>query len=551
MFNKRIRFIWSVFVICFFLITIQLFNIQTNLARKYSVAAALQQTRNRVIYHERGDILDRSGIKFTGRETCWKAILQPATLMNNPSVLRTAADLLEVDYEDFTAKLSKDNLPYLVDISQAQAVALGDLTLPGISVIDMRVRNSEKTLATHIIGYVDEKGETGLAGIEKIYQDTLYSGAGVYAGVIADAGDSFMSNFGYRIWNNMGKERLNVKLTLDYHMQRIVEETMERMVEKGAAVLIDILTGDILAISSRPGFNPPNINPYLNDNNQPLFNRALGAYIPGSIFKIVTAAAALEMGISPDLTFECPGYVDFDGIRINCWNHERGGHGELNMPQAFAQSCNSYFIKLGLEIGRDAILEMADNFGFGHITGLSKQGIEEPTGMVPSTIGPAHPAETGNISIGQGPVLVSPVQAANMTAAIANGGILNQVSIVDSIVNDRGEKIRNIRNSDWKRAISKETSAQLQGMMLLTVQAGTGSMANVRGYGGSAGKTGSAETGWVIDDREILHAWFAGYFPVDTPKYSLCIFIEDGQSGSSSAAPVFAEIAAKLMDAGF
>ncbi|NMA66612.1 MAG: stage V sporulation protein D, partial [Clostridiaceae bacterium] len=316
-------------------------------------------------------------------------------------------------------------------------------------------------------------------------------------------------------------------------------------------VLIDILTGNILAISSRPNFDPSNINPYLNDANQPLFNRALGAYTPGSIFKIVTAAAALESGVSPDLVFECPGYVDFDGTRINCWNHERGGHGFINMVQAFAQSCNSYFIKLGLEIGRDTILDMANKFGFGHLTGLNRQNINEPSGMVPSTIGPAHPAETGNISIGQGPLLVSPVQAANMTAAIANGGILNQVSLVDSIVNDEGDKIRNIKNSGWSRVISKETAAALQGMMLLTVQAGTGNMANVRGYGGSAGKTGSAETGWKIDDREILHAWFSGYFPVDTPKYSLCVFIEDGKSGSSSAAPVFAEIAAKLMDAGF
>ena len=551
MFCKRVVFIRSVFLICLVLISIRLLNIQTILGREYSVAAALQQIRNRVIYHERGDILDRNGIKFTGRETCWKAILQPATLLPNPAAVRTVAELLDTDFEDLTEKLARDNLPYVVDISQAQAVALGDLTIPGVSVIDMRVRSGEETLAPHIMGYVDEKGETGLAGIEKIYQDTLHSGAGVYAGVIADAGNSFMEDFGYRIWNNMGRERLNVKLTLDYHMQEIVEETLDRMVDKGAAVLVDILTGDILAISSRPDFDPSNINLYLDDENQPLFNRALGAYTPGSIFKIVTAAAALEMGISPDLTFECPGYVDFDGIRINCWNHERGGHGLLNMAQAFAQSCNSYFIKLGLEVGRDKILNMADNFGLGHMTGLGKQGIDEPRGMIPSTIGPAHPAETGNISIGQGPLLVSPVQAANMTAAIANGGILNQVSLVDSIENDKGEKIRNVRNSGWKRVISKETAVQLQGMMLLTVQAGTGSMANVRGYGGSAGKTGSAETGWVIDDRQIIHAWFAGYFPVDTPRYSLCVFIEDGQSGSRSAAPVFAEIAAKLMDAGY
>ncbi len=551
MFKKRLKFIRFVFLFSLILITIRLFNIQTETGKQYSVAAALQQTRNRVVYRERGDILDRNGIRFTGRKTSWQAILQPETLLASPSSLRTVAEILDLNPASLTQELSKDNLPYLADITPAQAMASMDLTIPGLSVMDMRVRNDEDTLASHVLGYVDEKGEIGLAGIEKTYQNTLFSGAGVFAGVIADAGDSFMSDFGYRIWNNMGREKLNVKLTLDYHMQSIVEETMDRMVDKGAVVLIDIITGEILAIASRPDFDPSNIKTFLQDPSQPLFNRALGAYTPGSIFKIVTAAAALEAGISPALSFDCPGYVDFDGIRMKCWSYEQGGHGTVNMAQAFAHSCNSYFIKLGLEVGRDPILKMAEQFGFGHKTGLNLQGIEEPTGKVPSTIGSASPAETGNISIGQGNLLVSPVQAVKMTAAIANGGILNQLSLVDSVVNDKGERIRNIGTPSWKRIISKETAASLQGMMLLTVQSGTGELANVRGYGGSAGKTGSAETGWIEDDRAILHAWFSGYFPVDTPKYALCVFIEDGKSGSGSAAPVFAEIAAKLMDAGY
>ena len=551
MFEKRYKFIRFIFFVFLAFVTVRLFVIQTLRSQEFSVKAALQQTRNRTVYKERGDILDRNGIRFTSRETSWKAILQPATLLNEPAGLRIIADLLKVPYEELKDKLSSDNLPLVANISQAQAIAIMDSTIKGISVMDTRVRYSKDTLATHILGYVGKKGDEGLAGIEKAYQNTLNTGGAVYAGVIADAGDSFMSDFGYRIWSDLDKERLNVKLTLDYHMQQIVEETMDRMVDKGAVVVMDILTGEILAMASRPDFDPSNINPYLNDENQPLFNRALGAYTPGSVFKIVTAAAALEQGVSPDLTFECPGYVELNGLRMNCWNYEKGGHGTINMAQAFAQSCNSYFINLGLTIGYDAILEMADRFGLGHKTGLDKAGIDEPSGLVPSTIGNAPAAEIGNVSIGQGNLLVSPVQAANMTAVIANGGILNKVSLVDSIVNDKGEKIRNIASPSWKRIISKETAASLQGMMLLTVQSGTGELANVRGYGGSAGKTGSAETGWIKDNREIHHAWFSGYFPIDAPRYSLCVFIEDGKSGGSSAAPVFAEIAAKLMDSGY
>ncbi len=548
---KRFRIIRSLFIFLLIIVAIKLFNIQAITGEQYSTKAALQQARSRLIYRERGDILDKNGIRMTGRKTCWLAVLQPYTLLNSPTNLSTIASVFEMTPKYLSGELSKNSLPYIHEITSAQAKAISDSTLTGISVIDMRVRNDADTLATHVLGYVDEKGEEGLAGIEKAYQETLKKGDGVYAGIIADAGDGYMSDFGYRIWNNMNQNDLNVQLTLDYHLQSIVEKTMDRMVDKGAVVILDILTGEILAIASRPNFDPSNINPSLVDDNEPLFNRALGTYTPGSIFKMVTAAAALEDGISADLSFDCPGYVDLGGIKMKCSSFEDGGHGNINMAQAFARSCNSYFINLGLRLGRDKLLDMAEKFGLGSKTGLIDQGIEEPSGLLPSFLGQASPVEIGNISIGQGELLISPIHAANMTSVIANGGILNQVSLVKGIVNDKGECIRNISLPKWNRIISKETAAALQGMMLLTVQSGTGKWADIKGHGGSAGKTGSAETGWVKENRNILHAWFSGYFPIDAPRYSLCVFIEDGKSGSSSAAPIFAEISAQIMDAGY
>lgn len=548
---RRLKACRFVFLFLLIMIAIRLFNIQAITGKQYSTEAAIQQSRNRIIYRERGDILDRNGISFTGRDTYWKAILQPVTLLNNPNALRIIADVLEFDSGYLKDQLSKDNLPYITNITAAQARAISDSSLIGISVIDLRKRYNEHTLAPHILGYIDESGAEGLAGIEKAYQNTLMRGGGVYAGILADAGNGFMNKLGYRIWNTMGKERLNIQLTLDYHIQSIVESIMDRMVDKGAVVLLDILTGDILAISSRPDFNPSNIYPSLLDEEQPLFNRALGTYTPGSIFKMITAAAALENDFSPDITYNCPGYVELGSLKMKCTSYEEGGHGNINMVQAFARSCNSYFINLGMEIGRDKILAMADKFGLGRNTGLENEGIEESSGILPSYIGNASPAEIGNISIGQGEILVSPIQAANIASVIANGGLLNDVSLIKAIVNNQGEKVRNVSIPTWSRVISKETAAALQGMMLLTVQSGTGKWADIGGHGGSAGKTGSAETGWVKDNRNILHAWFSGYFPVDCPRYALCVFIEDGQSGSSSAAPIFAEISAQIMDAGY
>lgn len=549
--ESRVRKVRYLFILFLIFLCIRILNIQAITGREYSTAAAVQRFRNVEIYEERGDFLDRNGIKMTSRSMKTVTVIQPDTLMRNPPALRLLADIMKTSENDLKASLSSRHLPYTAEVSPGQAEAIADAGLDGLSVVEVWDRNSDQTLATHILGYVDEKGSEGLAGLEKIYQNTLTRGGGVYTGVLADAGNSVMENYGYRIWNAMGQEKLNIRTTLDFHMQKIVEETMDRMMDKGAVAVVDILNGDILAMASRPDFDPSRVNPSLQDENQPLFNRALGEYTPGSIFKIVTAAAALEKGITPDLTFECPGYADLNGLIMKCWRFEHGGHGTLNLAQAFSESCNTYFINLGLKVGRDDILDMAEKLGLGRKTGINRQGIPEPAGLLPNTINQASAAEIGNLSIGQGDLLVSPVQAANLTAVIANGGILNKLNLIDCIVNDNGDRIRNIKEPSWQRVLSRETAMALQGMMLMTVESGTGEKASIQGYGGSAGKTGSAETGWIKDDREVLHAWFAGYFPIDAPRYAMCVFIEDGTSGASSAAPVFAEISARIMDLGY
>jgi cell division protein FtsI/penicillin-binding protein 2 len=329
---KKIRFL---LVFLLFLLAVRVYSIQSVSGEDYTVAAALQRFRNVEIYSERGDILDRNGIKLTNRGVQPILVIQPDSLLSSAPGLRLVSDILNVSQDVLRANLSKSRLPYTAAISKGQAKAIADADLEGLGVVDVWVRNDSQTLAPHILGYVNEKGDEGLSGLEKSYQGTLSRGGGVYAGVLADASDSVMLNYGYRIWNTLGVERLNIKTTLDYHMQTIVEDTMDRMVEKGAVVIVDILNGDILAIASRPGFNPATINRYLNDEDQPLFNRALGEYTPGSIFKIVTAAAALEKGILPTLTFDCPGYVEFGGLKMKCWTYNSGGHGTLNMARAF------------------------------------------------------------------------------------------------------------------------------------------------------------------------------------------------------------------------
>lgn len=549
--KSRISFVRVLFVILLLYLAFRMFSIQAVKGEEYSEAAAVQRLRNTKIYTERGDILDRNGIKFTNRQKQYLAVIQPGDLLRDAARLSRAADLLGMPAGDLENALSESFLPFAVKVSDDRANAIMNASPEGVSIVEVPVRNSEAMLAAHMIGYVDEKGENGLSGLEKAYQNTLMKGGGVFAGVLADAGNTAMEQFGYRIWDTTGVQKLNIKTTLDYHMQEIVEEVMDRMVDRGAVVIVDILNGDLLAIASRPGFNPARIGAALHDPAQPLFNRALGEYTPGSIFKIVTAAAALEKGISPEETFDCPGYAMLGDLMMKCWSYDEGGHGTLNMTEAFAQSCNTYFIALGQQVGKNDIIAMADKLGLGRRTGLYLQGMDEPYGLLPNTMGYASPAEVANLSIGQGDLLISPVQAANLVSAIANGGILNRISMIDCIINERGEKIRNIKSPAWERVLDKKTAETLQKMMKMTVEDGTGRLANIKGFGGSAGKTGSAETGWIQDDRDVLHAWFVGYFPVDEPRYAMCVFIEDGTSGGKSAAPVFAEISARIMDLGY
>ena len=329
---------------------------------------------------------------------------------------------------------------------------------------------------------------------------------------------------------------------------KLAEGLSEKMVPSGAVAIVDILNGDVLVLASRPGFNPDDISAWLTDERQPLFNRAIAGYTPGSIFKIITTAAALEQGYDPSKTFDCPGFVTIGEQTFKCWSYNSGGHGTVDLKNGFAQSCNSYFIQMGIQLGGKKMTDTAREFGLGSVTGLSAQLISEYEGLLPSNDDLQGDGNLANLAMGQGKILVTPLQGAGMAATIANGGIRNTMNIVDCILNKDGDIIRDLKKKEWKRVISKETAEKLMDMMEATVENGTGQRADIRGYGGSAGKTGSAETGFVEDGRRILHAWFTGYFPYIEPRYAMCVFVEDGTGGGTSAAPVFAEIAARIME---
>ena len=372
----------------------------------------------------------------------------------------------------------------------------------------------------------------------------------VTIGIVTDATAKYISGLGYRIIdpNTFNTEKkLNIKLTIDWHIQKIVEDVLNENNIVGSVVIEDIVNGDIIAICSKPDFNPNQIEEYLHDSYKPLFNRAIASYPPGSIFKVITAAAALENGYLENTKYNCEGKIDIGSLEFKCSSYNIG-HGTIDMYKAFSLSCNPYFINVGIKTGKEKLFEMAKAFGIGIPTGLSEQNIEESYGYLPLTSEIQSNGDIANISIGQGKLLITPVQAADIAAIIANGGIKNNINIVDSIINDDGNKIRNYKNNYGNRVISIETAHLLKKMMDITVTQGTGKKANIDAYGGCGGKTGTAETGQVKNEEKVVHAWFIGYFPKTQPKYSMSVFIEDGKSGGGKAAPIFAEIAEKILD---
>jgi peptidoglycan glycosyltransferase/penicillin-binding protein 2 len=282
-----------------------------------------------------------------------------------------------------------------------------------------------------------------------------------------------------------------------------------------------------------------------------LINKAIQPYNLGSIFKIIIAEAAFENKIVKETDgFTCTGQIDVDGQMKRCATHANRGRVELNFENAFAESCNTVFIQTGLKVGYKNIVETARKFGLGQSIGLDKDGLQEDPGLIEYNKYVSN-REVANLSIGQGSLLVTPLQVANLLSIVANDGVQRKVNIVDSIVDDEGKVVKNIKEINDTVIFSKDNIQRVKKMMEKVTEEGTGTEANLKEYGGVAGKTSSAETGIYNGNEQIIHAWFGGYFPQKNPRYAMALIIENGKSGSHAAAPIFREIAYNILSLGY
>jgi len=358
-----------------------------------------------------------------------------------------------------------------------------------------------------------------------------------------------------------------VWLTIDSQVQRVAEEALEEATSQrgkaGAAVVLDVRTGEVLAMASRPtydpnkwikGFSPQEWEALQKDPRNPLLNQAIGGcYPPGSVFKLISSCAAFS---TTDLTltdtYYCAGVIHEGRDRrpFRCWRK----HGEVAYYQGLAESCDVYFYSLvrSKGLGSDALAEYARRFGLGSVTGIGLTG--ERAGFVPDRRWkqaqkqePWFTGDTLNFVIGQGYLTVTPLQMAVVTAAVANGGILVQPRLVRKLEWPQwtGYGTQVVSATQTRRVgVDDKILAYVRQGMRLAVEGEHGTAAGLRGLGVPvAGKTGSAEH----QPGRPTHAWFVCYAPADDPRYAVCVFIAEGGHGGTAAAPVARRILAAAL----
>ncbi|NLK71133.1 MAG: penicillin-binding protein 2 [Clostridiales bacterium] len=433
------------------------------------------------------------------------------------------------DRNDFYNKL-KYEAPFVC------AVDKDSFECEDITVFKVPVRTAENQLAQHIIGYT--QNGVGVTGIELSFDKFLRSIESKNKVIYNIDGTGSVLNGKEKMVEYAKEIRAGIVTTIDADIQEICENAAKDMA-KGSVVVMDVKTGEIRAMLSKPDYSVNHLEKALASEDSPLINRPLYAYNVGSIFKLVIAAEALNGGLSKNFMYECTGSIDVNGQIFNC--HKRNGHGHQDMENAIINSCNTYFINLVQYIDTERLWNMSNILGFGRETVLANN-IVASSGNLPSVSDLSIPAEKSNFSFGQGKLLSTPVQITTLTCAIANGGDLPKAKLIRGTTMD-GKTVDNEAEIVYTKAFSTEVAIAIQDYMIAAINENEDSNAKPDNIF-AAGKTSTAQTGRYDENgKDICHAWITGFFPVANPEYAVTVLVEDGGFGNDEAAPIFKKIA--------
>ncbi len=533
---------------------------------------------------DRGMLLDRKGRILARNRPSFEVYLVPEDVKANPEVLPQVGKLLNIPAEEIRQRfdMQKRRAPFKpvkiksdIDWNELALLETNRVHLPGL-IVDVRPRRAYDygDLASHLIGYLGEIDENelrqsketsyrmgaliGKYGVEYRWENDL---KGVDGGrqIEVDALGREIRPLGV-VEPFPGN---NLILTIDLDLQQTAEEAYQD--KNGALVAMDPKTGRILAMVSKPSFEPDvfarNILPeewkaLVENPAHPLQNKGIqGQYPAGSTFKIVTAIAGLESGIiTPNTTFSCAGAFPYGNRNFRCWKEK--GHGNISLHRAIVESCDIYFYQVGLKVGPDLIAHYANEFGLGKVTGISLP--HERPGTVPSSSWkkkrfgvPWYSGETLSFSVGQGYLNATPLQLLMLISGVANGGKLYRPQVVEKVENIYGSKLKEYPPVELGRANVSEKTLQI------VQEALRGAVNDPHGTGYTcalkevkvAGKTGTAQVIKLPENfkkgdmnRVPLkfrdHAWFVAYAPFEDPKIAVAVLVEHGGFGASAAAPI-------------
>ena len=532
----------------------------------------------------RGQIVDRDGSPLAQNRVAYQVGLQFRQFENADQDFvinwaRTRLDALQTlvknsvpktDEEIYDHYRNRRWLPLLVSgqIGEKEARDIETKLTSGLILHPIYRRiYPEGELAAHILGYSGSVGKLptgpinfneplweeseGRAGLEKIFNTQLTGEPGMKRLLFDESGNKLLEEQVKR-----PRPGGTVVTTIDLEWQKLAEETLKKGCRRGAFVVIDVITGEVLVMASRPSFDLNNFIPGINevdfkaleaDPSQPLFGRAFqSAYPPASSFKPIVALAALNNGVVTETSeIYCPAAINIGKTTFNNWS--KIPEGSINVKRALARSCNTWFYQVGIDVGPSAFLGLARRLGFGERTGLPLLG--ESPGLVPSDEWMLKnekrrilDGDTANLSIGQGSLLASPLQVAQAMAGIANGGALPKLQLIRQVQDTRGRVVQAATpvKKNWLSVDQKAVEIVQDGMSdVVNSGGGTGKSAGLS-YTTLCGKTGTAQWGPKSKDQRL--AWFAGFLPRDNPRYAFAVLYEgrpgETVSGGRMAAPM-------------
>lgn len=566
---KRLNELFIFIITCFIILLIHLWYLQVIRGEEYEQRAINNCIRSLVEQAPRGEIYDQQGKLLVTNRPAVNFSVITAEISDYQELSDEISSIVSLESSLLKEKFQTlQHNPFqaqdiMKDLGKEQIIAIEEQKYKfkgTLLTIQPERKYLYQNLAGHILGYVNEISEeelkdplyeylsggdiVGKNGLEKYYDSYLRGEKGERE-VEVDA-------LGREVATLRSKEPIagnDIYLTIDSQLQRYVQDLLAE--QRGTIIVSEPFTGRILAMASQPGYDPNMFTQKMTlqqwqeitqNKENVLYNRNIqGVYSPGSVFKLITAIAALEEGIiDTQNQVYCPGYFKLGDQTFKCW--KEAGHGNQAIVEAITNSCNVFFYTMGQKLGIDRLSQYAERFGLGEKTRIDLPG--ELEGLVPNqewkrkTFNQIwYPGDTINMSIGQGYLLVTPFQIHNMACLIASQGKFLRPTLVQKIISPSGEIIKEFEPELIKDiGISSETFQIVKEGMRKVIEKGTGRLAYIEEIS-IAGKTGTAQ-----NPQGENHAWFICFAPIQNPEICVTVFIEHGGDGSQAAAPLGSKI---------